>query len=87
MKEKLVLGATSLLKKCRNCKNGKNQHDLVLVLTVLSLPSCTGPETALSLILVKFRDVVDQKMLKIAQKCHFCGIKAAMGAAKVHHLL
>ena len=47
----------------------------------------TGPDTALSLILVKFRDVVDQKMLKIAQKCHFCGIKATMGAAKVHHLL
>ena len=42
MKEKLVLGATSLLKKCWNCKNGKNQHDLVLVLTVLSLPSCNG---------------------------------------------
>ena len=40
MKEKLVLGATSLIKKCWNCKNGKNQHDLVLVLTALCLPSC-----------------------------------------------
>ena len=42
----------------------------------------TGPNTALSLILVKFGDVVDQKILKIAQKCHFCAIKATKGAAQ-----